>query len=100
MKESLSRRDLFESFLKPWKGGHAEPAETSDDQDMAGVAILNEEHCLAFQRSFCSSCRERCPEPGAIVASMGKPIFQAEHCTGCGVCVEVCPAPLSAITIS
>ena len=56
-------------------------------------------HCLAWQGSFCSTCVERCPIPGAIVLEAGRPRVVAEHCDGCGTCVRVCPAPLNAFEL-
>jgi MinD superfamily P-loop ATPase len=52
--------------------------------------------CLAWQGSFCSTCSERCPVENAIVIELGRPRVVEEHCNGCGVCVQVCPAPLNA----
>ncbi len=56
-------------------------------------------HCLAWQGSFCSTCVERCPIPGAIVMDAGRPRVVAERCDGCGTCVRVCPAPLNAFEL-
>lgn len=55
--------------------------------------------CLAWQRSFCSLCEERCPVPGAVVSTLGKPEIQASECLGCGICVNVCPAPNKAVML-
>lgn len=49
--------------------------------------------CLAHLGSFCTTCRERCPEEGAIVLEEGRPRIVEDHCTGCGQCVPLCPAP-------
>ncbi len=54
------------------------------------------QHCLAWQGSFCSTCSERCPVEGAIVVESGHPRVVEERCNGCGLCVQVCPAPLNA----
>lgn len=66
---------------------------------LAGKVRIQPEHCLAWQRSFCSVCAERCPEPGAIVSLAGKPQVVARACTGCGLCVQVCPAPVNAFEV-
>lgn len=59
----------------------------------ARPAMILEHACIAYQGSFCSVCREHCPEPGAIVVAQGKPKIDPVRCTGCGQCAEVCPAP-------
>lgn len=52
--------------------------------------------CLAWQGSFCSTCSERCPVEGAITVEVGRPRVVEAQCNGCGLCVQVCPAPLNA----
>ena len=52
--------------------------------------------CLAWQGSFCSTCSERCPVEDAIVIELGRPRVVQERCNGCGLCIQVCPAPLNA----
>ena len=52
--------------------------------------------CLAWQGSFCSTCSERCPVEDAIVLELGRPRVVEARCNGCGLCVQVCPAPLNA----
>ncbi len=52
--------------------------------------------CLAWQGSFCSICSERCPVEDAIVIELGRPRVVDTRCNGCGLCVQVCPAPLNA----
>jgi Pyruvate/2-oxoacid:ferredoxin oxidoreductase delta subunit len=52
--------------------------------------------CLAWQGSFCSTCSERCPVEDAIVIELGRPRVVDTRCNGCGLCVQVCPAPLNA----
>lgn len=65
-----------------------------------GVAQIRKTSCLAWQRSFCTVCKERCPVPEAIVLSQGKPTVDPASCTGCGLCQHHCPAPLNAILIT
>jgi ferredoxin len=52
--------------------------------------------CLAWQGSFCSTCSERCPVEDAIVIELGRPRVVDTRCNGCGLCVQLCPAPLNA----
>lgn len=64
-----------------------------------GSARVSTFDCLAHQGTSCSSCRERCPIPGAITIDRGRPTIANDHCVGCGVCQSVCPAPRNAIMI-
>jgi ferredoxin-type protein NapG len=42
---------------------------------------------------------EACPVPGAIEIAGDKPKIVDAHCTGCGVCQFVCPAPDNAVLL-
>ncbi len=64
-----------------------------------GLAMLQQHSCLAYNKSFCTVCAERCPEEGAIEVEQGKPRIVTQNCTGCGICHSVCPAPVNAIMI-
>ncbi len=77
-----------------------EPGALRDDvPKKIGMAMLQQHSCLAYNKSFCTVCSERCPTEGAIEVERGKPRIVAEHCTGCGICHSVCPAPANAIMI-
>lgn len=79
-------------------GSKPEPVEpVVVDESIPRVAIIQGRHCLAYQRSFCSVCSERCPVEGAIKVENGIPQVVAAACTGCNICHEVCPAPTNAI---
>jgi ferredoxin-type protein NapG len=71
----------------------------SDYPQKMGTASISQMDCLAWQRSFCTVCEERCPVPGAITVSAGKPTINPEACTGCGTCLYVCPAPRKAVLL-
>jgi Pyruvate/2-oxoacid:ferredoxin oxidoreductase delta subunit len=64
-----------------------------------GIVRIVNSRCLAWQKSFCSVCSERCPEQGAILVEEGRPRVVAEACTGCGICVTLCPAPINAFEV-
>lgn len=107
---SFSRRRLFGAFFKPLKSGgekarrvlqgttsgNIPPATGTPNQ----VAIIQGKYCLAYHGSYCSTCYERCPVPGAIEFDDAIPRVVLETCTGCGVCHEVCPAPENAILVA
>ncbi len=90
----LSRRDFFSRFM-PKPDESARPPKAG--ADVAQVAVIQGRYCLAYQNSFCSVCKERCPEPGAILSERGIPRIVADACTGCNICLDVCPAPTKAI---
>lgn len=97
--QSISRRELFRRILR-----RDTPTATSSINDephsnQARVAIIQGRFCLAYQKSFCSVCSERCPESNAIEVSSGIPRIVADQCTGCGICFDVCPAPQNAILL-
>ena len=104
---NISRRKAFGAFLSPLKRFTESLSESASAQNPTGealantpqVAVIQGRFCLAYQRSFCSTCSERCPEEGAIVVEMGIPRIVADACTGCGICHSVCPAPRNAILI-
>ena len=66
-----------------------------------GKVVLNEEHCFAFKGPECGACVGLCP-PGAEAALKQirwKPVFEAEPCVGCGLCIEACPTMPKAIEL-
>ena len=65
-----------------------------------GLARLSATACLNQQGKECDYCVASCPVPGTLVQEAGQPpVVQADTCTGCGICVYVCPADPKAITI-
>lgn len=100
---SVSRRNLFRSFLKPLKSGGTKASEIvrrNFEERTDKVAVIQGRYCLAYQNEYCSVCYERCPVPYAIQLNDGVPRIVLETCTGCGVCRDVCPAPENAILMT
>ncbi len=62
------------------------------------IARIDSPRCVALS-SFCSTCSERCPVEGAVVLFRNQPRIDPEVCDGCGVCADLCPAPLKAISM-
>ena len=58
-----------------------------------GLACINPETCLPFNGTVCTACVERCPVEKALTIEAGRPVVHADSCTGCGVCLYVCPGP-------
>lgn len=77
-----------------------EPGVLKKDRPLKmGSAMIRPMDCLAHGGSLCTVCSERCPVPGAIELSQGKPRIVEAACTGCGVCLAVCPAPVNAVMV-
>lgn len=69
-----------------------------DGASLAGVPVfIHALDCLASASLTCTTCLERCPVPGALVASDGAPRIDPAVCTRCGICHDVCPAPTNAV---
>lgn len=58
------------------------------------------EYCINQQtgEKTCNACQEACPVAKTVVFRGNKPSF-AKSCTGCGLCVQVCPSFPKAIRI-
>lgn len=69
-----------------------------DGTSLAGLSIyIHALDCLASTSLSCTTCLERCPVPGALVATDGAPRVDPAACTRCGICHDVCPAPTNAV---
>jgi ferredoxin len=85
----------------PAAGDRTRPATTAGTSmtippDM--VPALRPQACIALT-SFCSVCVERCPVEGALVMDLGRPRVAPDACTGCGRCVQLCPAPVNGFSL-
>ena len=66
-----------------------------------GAALINTSLCFAYNDTFCQACIMNCPLTGkAIYADENnRPVIIDENCSGCGICVQCCPAEEAAIVI-
>jgi Pyruvate/2-oxoacid:ferredoxin oxidoreductase delta subunit len=96
MNHAVSRREWMSGLARLFRNGSAQSPSATSAAAVDRVAIIQGRFCLAYH-TFCSTCSERCPEPGAIQVENGIPRVVPEHCTGCNICHEVCPAPKNAI---
>ncbi len=97
--QPISRRKLFGALVRPFARhleGNDEILENRDET-VPRQAVIQGRFCLAYKGGVCFTCSEQCPEPGAITTHLGIPTVHADICTGCGVCHDLCPAPLNAI---
>lgn len=72
--------------------------ESVQESIRIGLAFLDKQACLAWEGVCCMSCKFACGWQAINVdAKKFRPSINAEVCTGCGMCVGVCPK--QAITI-
>lgn len=67
-----------------------------------GVAKVDEEICVSHLRTgVCGACFTACPMRGRAITQglFNAPYVHTEHCTGCGLCEEVCIVPYRAIRV-
>lgn len=64
-----------------------------------GLAELRAESCLNSQERPCDFCVTACPVPGALTMGETLPAVDASVCTGCGICVHVCPTQPKALRL-
>ena len=91
----FSLEAFYSSRAKPGEAaGRGLPVFSSREGRM--TVRVRPQLCLAWQGSFCSTCSERCPIEGAIAVESGHPRVVEASCNGCGLCVQVYPAPINA----
>jgi len=65
-----------------------------------GTAYINRLKCFAYTGQICDYCHDCCPEKNkAITLENNKPVINAHHCTGCGLCEFYCPAQGKAVQV-
>lgn len=100
MSAAVSRRGFFSAFAKTFqkKAVATRPVEPAAGGEAVAArsVIIQGRFCIALT-SFCAACVERCPVPGAMSRDRGLPMVNADVCTGCGICHDVCPAPRNAV---
>jgi Na+-translocating ferredoxin:NAD+ oxidoreductase RNF subunit RnfB len=69
------------------------------EHDVPRVALVHAQACLGSALQVCTSCVERCGARRALRMQGLTPVVDADCCTGCGECVEVCPAPVPALRL-
>ncbi len=80
--------------------GRARLAQDCADQGrpLPAVADIDVQHCLAWQRITCLTCRDACEQRAIKLVGNLEPIIGPDLCSGCGRCATVCPG--GAIRIS
>lgn len=98
---TVSRRQFIHNWLRPFQSGDATPGTSPRDPltSVPKMAVIAGRDCLAYRGTLCRTCLERCPIEGAITLIDFLPRISPDACTGCGICAEMCPAPVNAIRI-
>jgi ferredoxin-type protein NapF len=63
-----------------------------------GLAILDQAACIAWNGVICIRCQVSCTWSAIAMDAQGRPAVDADPCTGCGLCVSVCPTKAIRIT--
>jgi len=63
-------------------------------------AEIDSELCLPYQGPECGACADSCPVLGALEWRGPRPTINAELCTGCACCREICITEPKSVTIS
>ena len=66
-----------------------------------GLAVIDQDICLAYNGAMCRACWHACPYPDEAIKynEMLRPFVCAETCTGCGLCEYACPTETKSIVI-
>ena len=69
----------------------------TQEQTRMGLAVIDKYSCAAWEgTTLCRTCYDKCPFPDkAIRLEQLRPIVEADHCTGCGLCTTGCPITLA-----
>jgi ferredoxin-type protein NapG len=59
-----------------------------------GMARIDEERCIAFKRSGCTICVDKCPEEAIELVGTDRLKIVEDRCNGCGLCENICPVGL------
>jgi ferredoxin-type protein NapG len=80
--------------------GALQPVAEKSDVRM-GVAVIDQDKCLAWNGVVCRACWHACPFPDAAIELdlRGRAIIIEDACVGCGICVHACLTEPTSITI-
>jgi len=78
------------------------PSIESYDRELASIGNLqlNTSSCLAWNGVFCMSCIGKCDARALQMDERRRLVMQDNVCTGCGMCIQVCPVNALSIQCS
>lgn len=63
-----------------------------ENSNRIGVAVIEQDRCLAYQQSGCRICVEACVYGAISLDEHGRPVVDTSKCNGCGRCEYKCPS--------
>lgn len=60
--------------------------------DSIGIAIVDEQQCIAYTQGGCQACATSCTYGAITISESGKPVVDESLCNGCGRCEFACPS--------
>lgn len=67
-------------------------AGAHDPSSIIGLAVVDQQRCIAWLQGGCRVCAEACPYDAILLDGSGRPVVAAEKCNGCGACEYRCPS--------
>lgn len=62
------------------------------EQEKLGIAVIDEDECIAWKQGGCVKCEEACPYEAIALNEHGRPVVDENRCNGCGACEFACPS--------
>ena len=69
------------------------PEGATAEGTVLGLAVIDEQQCLAFRNTSCKFCYDACPYDAIELSTENKnpwPRVVEDRCNGCGACESVC----------
>lgn len=67
-------------------------AGIDEETNRIGIAVVDEDRCIAFQQRGCQVCADACVYGAITLDAHGRPAVVADACNGCGRCEYQCPS--------